>query len=138
MKESTCMKKNATLYLPLFTVAILVFSLILIFKDFLIRKDINTDFVMGANFILFALSITGLFIQSRGAVAAQLSAFLRGIYSSLLLKMFLVAGGIIIYVTMLGGEINKGAIFISMALYFVYTAIEVTQIMKIVRRKTNG
>lgn len=132
------MKKNATLYLPLFIVFGVVFLLVIIFKDYLISKDINTSFVLGANFTLFALSVAGLFIQSKGADSTNLNAFLRGIYTSLLMKLFLVVGGILIYVTMMGGEINKGAIFISMALYFVFTAIEVKQILKIVRRKTDG
>lgn len=132
------MKKNTTLYLPLFIVFGVVFLLIIIFKDYLISKDINTNFVLGANFVLFVLSIAGLFIQSKGALSTNMSAFLRGIYTSLLMKMFLIVGAILIYITMMGGEVNKGAIFISMALYFVFTAIEVKQIMKIVRRKTDG
>ena len=132
------MKKNATLYLPLFIVFGVVFILGIIFKDFLVSKDINVNFVQGANFVLFTLSVAGLFIQSRGAVAVKMSTFLSGIYTSLLMKLFLVAGGILVYVTIMGGEVNKGAIFISMALYFIFTAIEVTQIMKLLRRKTDG
>ena len=132
------MKKNSTLYLPLFLVFGVVFILGIVFKDFLVSKDINANFVQGANFVLFTLSVAGLFIQRRGAVSAHMSAFLRGIYTSLLMKLFLVAGGILVYVTMMGGEVNKGAIFISMALYFIFTAIEVTQIMKLLRRKTDG
>lgn len=132
------MKKNATLYLPLFIVFGVVFILGILFKDFLLSKDINANFVQGANFVLFTLSIAGLFIQSRGAVSVKMSTFLSGIYTSLLMKLFLVAGGILVYVTIMGGEVNKGAIFISMALYFIFTAIEVTQIMKLLRRKTDG
>ncbi len=132
------MKKNATLYLPLFIVFGLVFLLVLIFKDFLISKDINTSFVLGANFVLFALSLAGLFIQSKGAVSTSLSGFLTGIYSSLLMKMFLIVGAILVYITLLGGEVNKGALFISMALYFVFTFLEVKQVMKLVRKKTDG
>ena len=132
------MKKNSTLYLPLFIVFVVVFILVLVFKDYLISKDINTSFVLGANFVLFTLSVAGLFIQSKGAGSANLNAFLRGIYTSLLMKMFLIVGAIIIYITIMGGEVNKGAIFISMALYIVFTGIEVKQIMKLVRRKTDG
>ena len=132
------MKKNSTLYLPLFIVFGVVFLLVLVFKDYLISKDVNTSFVLGANFVLFTLSVAGLFIQSKGAGSANLNAFLRGIYTSLLMKMFLIVGAIIIYITIMGGEVNKGAIFISMALYIVFTGIEVKQIMKLVRRKTDG
>ena len=132
------MKKNATLYLPLFIVFGVVFLLVVVFKEYLSSKDINTGFVLGANFVLFTLSVAGLYIQSKGAGSANLNAFLRGIYTSLLMKMFLIVGAILVYITIMGGEVNKGAIFISMALYIVFTGIEVKQIMKLVRRKTDG
>lgn len=132
------MNKKSTLYLPLFIVFGLVFILVIVFKNYLIAKDVNTNFVLGANFILFALSIAGLFIQSRGAGATNLNAFLRGIYTSLLMKMFLIVGAILVYITIMGGEVNRPAIFIGMALYFIFTAIEVKQIMKLVRKKTDG
>ncbi|MEO6681533.1 MAG: hypothetical protein ABIN48_01795 [Ginsengibacter sp.] len=132
------MKKTSTLYLPLFIVVLVVFLLVVIFKTFLVNKGVNTDFVLGANFVLFTLSIAGLFIQGKGAKSTNLSGFLTGIYTSLLMKMFLIVGAVIVYLTMLGGEVNKPALFIGMALYFVFTAIEVKQIMKIVRKKTDG
>ena len=132
------MKKNSTLYLPLFIAFGLVFILVLVFQDYLISNGVNTNFVLSANFVLFTLSVAGLFIQSKGAGSANLNAFLRGIYTSLLMKMFLIVGAVLIYLTVMGGEVNRGAIFISMALYFVFTAIEVKQIMKLVRRKTDG
>lgn len=132
------MKKNSTIYLPLFIVFVVVFLLVVVFKNYLHSKDINTSFVLGANFVLLTLSVAGLYIQSKGAGSTNLNAFLRGIYTSLLMKMFLIVGAIIIYITIMGGEVNKGAIFISMALYIVFTGIEVKQIMKLVRRKTDG
>ena len=132
------MNKKSTLYLPLFIVFGLVFILVMVFKDYLISKDVNTNFILGANFILFTLSIAGLFIQSRGAGSENLNVFLRGIYTSLLMKMFLIVGGVLVYITIMGGEVNRPAIFICMALYFIFTAIEIKQIMKIVRKKTDG
>lgn len=131
------MNKTSTLYLPLFIVFGLVFILVIVFKNYLVSKDVNTNFILGANFILFALSVAGLFIQSRGAGSTNLNAFLRGIYTSLLMKMFLIIGAILVYITIMGGEVNRPAIFIGMALYFIFTAVEVKQIMKIVRKKTD-
>ena len=116
----------------------MVFILVIVFRDYLLSKDVNTSFILGANFVLFTLSIAGLFIQGRGAGSENLNAFLRGIYTSLLMKMFLIVGGILVYITIMGGEVNRPAIFICMALYFIFTAIEIKQIMKIVRRKTDG
>ncbi|MEO7316013.1 MAG: hypothetical protein ABIW47_12560 [Ginsengibacter sp.] len=132
------MNKKSTLYLPLFIVFVLVFTLVVVFKNYLVSKEVNTNFILGANFVLFALSIAGLFIQSKGAGSENLNAFLRGIYTSLLMKMLLIVGGILVYITLMGGEVNRPAIFIGMALYFIFTAIEIKQIMKIVRQKKDG
>lgn len=132
------MNRNPRLYLPLFIVFGGVFLLIIGFKNFLVSKDVNTNFILVANFILFTLSVAGLFLQSRGAASENLNAFLRGIYTSLLMKMFLIVGAVLVYITMMDGKVNRPAVFICMALYFIFTAIEVKQIMKIVRRKTDG
>lgn len=132
------MNKKSTLYLPLFIVFGLVSILVIIFKDFLAEKDVNSNLILGTNFIFFTLSIAGLFIQRRGAGSENLNVFLRGIYTSLLMKMFLIVGALLIYITIMGGEVNRPAIFICMALYFIFTAVEIKQIMKIVRKKNDG
>ena len=132
------MNKKSTLYLPLFIVFGLVSILVIIFKDFLAEKDVNSNLILGTNFIFFMLSIAGLFIQRRGAGSENLNVFLRGIYTSLLMKMFLIVGALLIYITIMGGEVNRPAIFICMALYFIFTAVEIKQIMKIVRKKNDG
>jgi hypothetical protein len=129
------MNKKSTLYLPLFIVFGLASILVIVFKDFLAEKDVNSNLILGTNFIFFTLSIAGLFIQRRGAGSENLNVFLRGIYTSLLMKMFLIVGALLIYITIMGGEVNRPAIFISMALYFIFTAVEIKQIMKIVRKK---
>lgn len=123
---------------PLLVLFMLINILLFAFPKFLVAKNIDQAFVLAANAILFLLSTFGFIIQKKGALSANLNAFLRGIYTSLLAKMFLIVAAILIYIVILGGNINKAAILISMALYILYTMIEVTQLMKLVRRKKNG
>lgn len=107
-------------------------------RTFLQSQGIDTNFVVGANIILFLISVSGLLLQSRTVKSANLNSFIRGIYSSLIIKMFTVIAAILIYVAIMSQELNKAGIFIAMAFYVLYTCVEVFQLMKILRKKTDG
>jgi hypothetical protein len=38
----------------------------------------------------------------------------------------------------MGGQVNKPSLFTSMGIYLVYTSMEVIQLMKIARKKTDA
>ncbi|MEO6905289.1 MAG: hypothetical protein ABI148_02940 [Ginsengibacter sp.] len=124
--------------LPVFVFFILMNALIIIFGQSLIAAGFNIDFLLAANVILFLLTCFGFFIQTKGVRSKNVHAFIRGIYSSLLLKMFVIVIAIIIYILVMGGQVNTPSLFTSMGLYLVYTSMEVIQLMKIARKKTDG
>lgn len=132
--------KNSLLkkFIPVITLFILINLLVLIFKDLLISNGFEINFLLGANVVLFLLSSFGFFIQTKGVNSANINAFIRGIYSSILLKMFVIVAAIFIYIYVTGGQVNKPALFTSMTIYLIYTSIEVIQLMKIARRKPNA
>lgn len=125
-------------FIPIIILFVVINLLLLIFKESLIEKGFQLNFVFVANLILFLLSSFGFFIQTKSANSSNINAFIRGIYSSLLMKMFVIVAAIFIYIFVTGGEVNKAAIFASMAIYLLYTSIEVVQLMKIARKKPNG
>lgn len=125
-------------FIPVIALFVVINLLLLIFKDGLNARGMQINFVFVANLILFLLSSFGFFIQTKSANSTNINAFIRGIYSSLLMKMFVIVAAIFIYIFVTGGEVNKAAIFASMAIYLLYTSIEVVQLMKIARKKPNG
>jgi hypothetical protein len=125
-------------FIPIIVLFVVINLLLLIFKDGLNARGMQLNFVFVANVILFLLSSFGFFIQTKSANSTNINAFIRGIYSSLLMKMFVIVAAIFIYIFVTGGEVNKAAIFASMAIYLLYTSIEVVQLMKIARKKPNG
>ncbi|HXS58278.1 MAG TPA: hypothetical protein VN726_19240 [Hanamia sp.] len=125
-------------FIPIIILFVVINLLLLIFKESLIEKGFQLNFVFVANLILFLLSSFGFFIQTKSANSSNINAFIRGVYSSLLMKMFVIVAAIFIYIFVTGGEVNKAAIFASMAIYLLYTSIEVVQLMKIARKKPNG
>lgn len=117
-------------YLPL-SVLFVFFSLVLvIFREKLTGMGLDTRFTLFANVILFAVTILGFVIISGNAGSKSIHAFLRGVYLSFLLKMFVVVAALFIFISVFK-EVNKPAIFVSMGLYIVYSIVEVFQLMKI-------
>ena len=125
-------------FIPAMIFYISINVLILIFKSFLIRNGFDYSFILIANSILFLLSYFSFLIQMKGANSSNVNAFIRGLYSSLLIKMFVIIAVIFIYIYMTDGKVNTPALFTSMAIYLIYTSIEVIQLMKIARRKPNA
>jgi len=123
---------------PVIVVFILINVLAFIFRNTLNVAGFNVDFLLAANVVLFLLTCFGFFIQTKGVRSTNIHAFIRGVYSSLLLKMFVIVGAIVIYILIMGGQVNKPALFTSMGIYLVYTSIEVIQLMKIARKKTDA
>lgn len=125
-------------FTPVIVLFIFINVLVFIFKNFLLQNGFDINFFLGANTILFLLSAFGFFIQTKGANSPNINAFIRGIYLSLLMKMFVIAAAVFIYILIIGGKINKPALFTSMAIYILYTSVEVMQLMKITRKKPDA
>jgi hypothetical protein len=125
-------------FIPVLLFFILITFLVLLFWKLLESFGFNIPFLLGANFLLFLLSFFVFLIQTRTVKSISIHAFIRGVYSSLLLKLFIIAGTILVYAIPFHGDVNLPSLFTAMGLYLVYTSIEVIQLMKIVRKKTDA
>lgn len=128
-------------YKGLFTITIIFFItnlLLIIGAAFLKNHGVDDFFLMGANMFLFFLSLGGFALQIRGLLSANPQAFVRGVYMSIMFKMFITIIAALIYVLLFKTKINKPALFIAMGLYIVYTVVEVTMLMKLARNKNNA
>lgn len=125
-------------YIPILLFFILITALILLFWKLLESFGFNIPFLLAANFLLFLLSFLVYIVQTRTVKSISIHAFIRGVYSSLLLKLFIITAAILLYAIPLHGEINLPSIFTAMALYLIYTSIEVIQLMKLARKKNDG
>ena len=125
-------------FIPVIGLFVLINILLLILNRPLVSWGFDILFLWIANIVLFLLAFFGFFIQMKGVVSANVHAFVRGLYSSLLLKMFVIIGAILIYIFVLEGKVNKPALFTSMAIYLLYTSLEVIQLMKIARKKSDA
>lgn len=121
--------------LPLTLMFIVLTALLLIFRSTLEEAGFNTGFVLIANAILFVLSTIAFRIQMRYIKSPNPHAFVRSVYSSVVMKMLLILAALFIFIVAMNGEINKQAIFVTMGIYVLYSSLEVFQLMKLVRKK---
>jgi hypothetical protein len=125
-------------FIPVIGLFLLINLIVFIFGNSLKEYGFDIGFLIVANLILFLLTFLGFYTQTRGVRSTNIHAFIRGIYSSFLIKMFVIVGAILIYILVMGGEANKPSILTSMGIYLVYTFLEVVQLMKIARKKPDA
>ena len=130
------MKQRNKLLILLTLVFVLVNIIAIVFKDFLVRNNFDLTFLLIANLILFVIVALSVVVQLKTLRSSNNLAFMRGVYTSMIIKMFACLIAIFIYIFSMSGKVNQPGLFTSMGLYILYTAIEVSGLMKAVR-KTN-
>lgn len=116
-------------YLPLAILFVMFSAVLGIFKEKLVSLGLDVQFTFFANIILFIVTVSGFAIISGKGGSKNIHAFLRGVYLSFLLKMFVVVTALFIFISVFR-EVNKPAVFVSMGMYIVYSIAEVFQLMK--------
>ena len=129
------MRRAIRIFVPTLIVFILVNVIILLFRKFFLTQHFDIGFLFISNGILFGLSVSSFLIERKALISPNNQAFIRGIYTSMIIKFFVCMASVIIYIITLSGQVNQPALFSSMGLYMVYSAFEVYGLMKITRRK---
>ena len=118
---------------PALLIFILVNVIVFAMKDFLSRNNVDTGFVLITNLLLFVLVAFSMLLQLGSLHSANNHAFIRGVYTSMMIRMFICMVAIFIYIYSKSGNVNKPGLFTGMGLYILYTAVEVNGLMKAVR-----
>ena len=101
-------------------------------------ESINFNLVITSNCLLFCLSTLILRIQQKGLNNKNPNAFIQSIMLGMLLKMFVCVIAVLIYVLISKSGINKNGLLLSMFLYLIYLAVEVSAISKINKQRKNA
>ena len=118
------------LFLPVLLIFILVSCLSIAFRNSFTRLQIDTDVVIIGNLILFLVTLISFFLYRKALLASNTHAFLRNVYSGMMLKLFVCMTAAFIYIYAMDGKVNKPGLFAVMILYLVYTFVEIAILMK--------
>jgi hypothetical protein len=117
--------------LIIFVVTTLIFILVPTL-DFLWNMDKRV--MIAGNGILFVATLISFYLFTRSLAHNNVHAFLRMIYGGMFAKMLICLFAALIYIMIAKKDVSKGAIFGCMFLYFVYTFVEISIIMKLSRK----
>ena len=106
-------------------------------KKLLMRWGIDQDVMLIGNLLLFLITLLSFALGLQGLKNPNPHAFVRSVYSSMIIKLFLCIIAVFIYVSLYRNTYNKPALFSCMGLYLVYTFMEVSVLMKLLKGKTN-
>ncbi|TMI75399.1 MAG: hypothetical protein E6H09_00890 [Bacteroidetes bacterium] len=119
-------------------VFVLMNGLLVAGKNILSRWGIDQDVAIIGNLILFLVSLAAFLITRNSLKSDNPNVFVRAMYSSFMIKLFVCAAGAFAYFMIARPDINKPGLVFCMILYIVYTAIEVSTLTKLLRKKKNA
>jgi hypothetical protein len=121
-------------FLPIFLIFVCISAFSVVFSGRLNTWNINNDLLIWGNLVLFLVTTFSFILYRKALLAANTQAFLRNVYSGMLLKLFVCMVAAFIYISAAGRAVNTNGLFILMFLYLLYTFLEVTIILKLSRQ----
>ncbi|RYY84875.1 MAG: hypothetical protein EOO15_18375 [Chitinophagaceae bacterium] len=120
-------------FFPLVLVFIVLTAFFISGRALLERYGFSQDVLIYGNIFLFAISIGSYLMAQRGLANKNPHAFVRSVYGSIMMKLFLSLIVAFIYIATQKKALNKPAFFTLMGLYLVYTFIEVAALTRQLR-----
>lgn len=128
-------RSNFRMFRPVIAFFAILSALVVVGRNFFERYNIDGDVVLAGNLLLFLITLLSFYMGVKGMKHPNPHAFVRSLYSSIMIKLFLCIIAAFIYIAVYQKDLNKPALFICMGLYLVYTFIEVSILMKMLRHK---
>ena len=122
---------------PIIFFFIIVNAFVATGRNLLELHGFDQTVLMVGNLIVFLATILSFLFASRGLKSTNPQAFVRSIYLSIMVKLFVCIIAALIYIFIFRNNLNKPALFTSMGLYLVYTFIEVSMLTKLLKGKKN-
>lgn len=125
-------------FIPVIIFFILLNAFFLTGKHWLQRWGAAGDVLILGNALLFVLTFITFILTQKGLEHPNPNVFVRSVYGSIMIKLFVCMITAFIYIALNKKNLNKPALFTCMALYLVYTFMEVGVLMKMLKRRKNG
>lgn len=125
-------------FIPVTVLFIILNALFVAGRSMLERWGADQSVLIAGNLLLFAITFISFLMAQRGLRHPNPHRFIRSVYSSVLIKLFACMIAALAYIAINKKGLNKPALFTCMALYLVYTFLEVSVLMKMLKGKANG
>lgn len=123
---------------PALIVFLIVNAVCIFWKIPIAEKKIDIGVIQAGNSILFLISLLASYMHVKAVGNKNPHAFVRSVMGATVIKLFVIAGSVMLYLIIAGNNKNIAAVFICMGLYVVYTIIEVRGAFSLNQGKNNG
>jgi hypothetical protein len=131
-------RNNRNPLIPIIIFFVVVNGFFIADKSFLERNGVDQSVLIIGTLVLFAATLLSFFFAKQGLVSENARAFVRSVYMSIMIKLFIALIAAVIYIFLFRKNINKPALFACMGLYLVYTFIEVSVLTRLLKEKKNA
>lgn len=132
------MSRNRRGFLPIVILFVLLNAFFIIGRSLLERWGASQDVLIWGNLLLFALTMISFIVAQKGLKSTNPHAFVRSVYGSIMLKLFVSLIAAFVYIFLTRKELNKPAFFSLMGLYLVYTFLEVSTLTRMLKQRAHG
>lgn len=102
------------------------------------KWGVDRNVLLLGNLILFTVTFFSFLIAMKGLDSQNPYAFVRSMYGSIMIKLFIAIIAAFIYIMSFKKDVNKPALFICMGLYLVYTFAEVSILTKYLKKRSDA
>ena len=132
------MKGKLKGFMPVLILFVILNVIFVVGRNALENWGADQETLIAGNAILFVFTLISFLVALRGLHNPNPNVFMRTVMGSIMLKMFLIVISAFVYISIYRKDINKPALFTCMGLYLVYTFLEVSGLMKMLKQKTHG
>ncbi|HEX6191498.1 MAG TPA: hypothetical protein VFZ42_04000 [Chitinophagaceae bacterium] len=123
---------------PMIIVFIIISGFFITAQSLLAKWDADRDVLIAGNLLVFATALVSFILLKNGLTSSNPQAFIRAMYGSFIIKFFVIAVAAFIYIMLTKKNVNRPALFTCIGLYFLYTFIEISVLMKLLKQKKNA
>ena len=123
---------------PMIIVFIIISGFFITAQSLLAKWDADRDVLIAGNLLVFASALVSFILLKNGLTSSNPQAFIRAMYGSFIIKFFVIAVAAFIYIMLTKKNVNRPALFTCIGLYFLYTFIEISVLMKLLKQKKNA
>ncbi|OYU54551.1 MAG: hypothetical protein CFE25_14700 [Chitinophagaceae bacterium BSSC1] len=132
------MNNNKKAFLPFVLVFVSINLIALGFEGLMKSMHIDKWVVVGANCLLFLISLYNVYQHLKVVQQNNPHAMVRGVMGSTVLKLFVLGTAAFLYLYNAGEQKNINGLFIGMGLYLLYTWMDVRVALLVKPQKKDG
>nr|ALS90699.1 EPS_sugtrans: exopolysaccharide biosynthesis polyprenyl [uncultured bacterium] len=127
--------KGGGAFVPILIIFLVTNALLILAPTLEFLWNMDRYVMLAGNTILFVSTFISFRLYTRALANDNVHAFMRMIYGGMFAKMMIVLVAAMAYIFAVKKGVSKGAVFGCMFLYFVYTFVEISIIMKLSRKQ---